>query len=402
MDSFKKLEEFKDLHTSILEQIKKPIVIESGEKCQTSGDVTIFISFKELKKMRFVVQDKSENKHFETLKKSDRGPVSLVHEMAHALLRQNDSILCEILKSMPADFPRFPHMNEQWVILGDEDSPIGFCENTIRRKMGINLRMTHYSSAFVEDKINPFELHASRQVMRIHDAAFAGVNKDLEAMIENSKKSKKEKEIDVPDCNGRTPLHHAAGSDLKSLELLLSAGADIHKRDFEGRTALHYAAQVKDLKLMKFLLEKGAEANVKDANGLTPLILAALANTDKNVEVLLKTGEFSQAEIVFAFFVAVRKSNRKAAGVFLENGLDVNIQDKEGRTALHYCQDPLLVKFLIRKGAKIDVRDNSGLTALHIAAKEANIDLVKALSSFGALELDELPDSGFVLDIINV
>ena len=51
---------------------------------------------------------------------------------------------------------------------------------------------------------------------------------------------------------------------------LLEMCADMHAKDFNGRTALHYACQYGRAKLAIALLKKDVDVNVKDNGGDTP------------------------------------------------------------------------------------------------------------------------------------
>lgn len=58
-------------------------------------------------------------------------------------------------------------------------------------------------------------------------------------------------------------------------KLLLQHGADVHRTDSEGRTALHYAV-VAGARAVTALLEAGADPNAAASDGSTPLHEAAL------------------------------------------------------------------------------------------------------------------------------
>lgn len=68
--------------------------------------------------------------------------------------------------------------------------------------------------------------------------------------------------------NGSTALHHACYSDtpnLRVVELLVAAGAEVDARDEQGGTALMAAAKKNQADVISFLRSKGADASVQNA-----------------------------------------------------------------------------------------------------------------------------------------
>jgi ankyrin repeat protein len=97
------------------------------------------------------------------------------------------------------------------------------------------------------------------------------------------------KGLKLTDTNaaGQLPVHVA---NLKSLDALVRAGADVDAVDALGRTALHHAATDRRADLVNELLRLGASVYKADAQGRTPLHLAALARSEPCVDALLAAG----------------------------------------------------------------------------------------------------------------
>lgn len=88
----------------------------------------------------------------------------------------------------------------------------------------------------------------------------------------------------------------------------------------------------------------------------------------------------------------------KSATLLLNNGADVNAQNRRGVAPLHYACDPrprsgvvwnpaeqeLLIDLLIRHGGKIDDADKGGATALHRAVRARSPAAVRRLLENGA------------------
>ncbi|XP_005089322.2 ankyrin repeat domain-containing protein 50 [Aplysia californica] len=78
--------------------------------------------------------------------------------------------------------------------------------------------------------------------------------------------------------------------------------------------------------------------------------------------------------------LAVRYKQYVAISTLLASGCDVNVQDKEGRTALHYASHTAVaVDSLISAGADVNILDNHGCSPLLMAATEGLDKVVHAL-----------------------
>jgi len=111
----------------------------------------------------------------------------------------------------------------------------------------------------------------------------------------------------------------------------------------DGATPFLRAAQSSDVPLMKFLLEHGADPKLNTAYNVSPLAVASGIAWVEGV-----TYEHSPAE------------NLEVVKMLLDLGLDPNIQDNDGRAALHGAAHKgrnEVVQLLVDRGAKLDLHD---------------------------------------------
>ncbi|WP_353282907.1 ankyrin repeat domain-containing protein [Wolbachia endosymbiont (group A) of Pogonocherus hispidulus] len=115
--------------------------------------------------------------------------------------------------------------------------------------------------------------------------------KKEESLLENSYKN-----IYARDKNGRTALHYAV--EVKTVELLVEKGANVNATDIGGYTALHLAVTEKRLETVRELIKSGANINAEEyGNKCTPLHLACMVEKVEIVEELVKAGgEIEQAD----------------------------------------------------------------------------------------------------------
>ncbi|CAG0907644.1 unnamed protein product, partial [Cyprideis torosa] len=89
-----------------------------------------------------------------------------------------------------------------------------------------------------------------------------------------------------------------------------------------------------------------------------------------------------------ALMEAVTKGHYNAALWLLrEFGADVNAEDFESHTPLHYAclvGRPLIVSLLLREGAPLEARDNGGRTPLFAASVTGHPITLRLLHRFGA------------------
>ncbi|MHA6259584.1 M48 family metallopeptidase [Sporosarcina sp. CAU 1771] len=103
-----------------------------------------------------------------------------------------------------------------------------------------------------------------------------------------------------------TPLMDAAmDNELTLVQKLVDEGANIHAKDDDSTTALHYAVYYGDFEITKFLLENGANPN--DSDDYSTTLTAALSNETYDI-----------ADLLYAF------------------GADPTIEDPEGDSPLAY------------------------------------------------------------------
>src|SRR5262245_13098323 len=164
-----------------------------------------------------------------------------------------------------------------------------------------------------------------------------------------------------------------AADSIKTAAVLLKAGLDINQEAFsEGKwkaTPLWYSiAFGKNLALSKYLLKRGSDPNH---------CLWAAANNDAAaaIRLLIKYGaEDPSTEDASVFLAAIYWNRFAAAEELLKLGADVNFQDPNKMTALHYVlkkgSDKRRIRMLIKYGARGDIKNGSGVTAAEIMMRK--------------------------------
>ena len=157
-------------------------------------------------------------------------------------------------------------------------------------------------------------------------------------------------------ATGQSLLHLACtvGSILL-VKVLEEYGINTSLLDYDGRSAVHYAALSGSPTLLNYTVSQySLNASQPDYKGVVPLALACMSDSINAVEYLINTTD-----------------------------LDIDVTCDMGRTSLHYsCRhgNLELSQYLIEvQGSDINIRDNNGWNALDHSAKSGNIALVQYL-----------------------
>ncbi|TKY72991.1 Ankyrin repeat domain-containing protein EMB506 [Spatholobus suberectus] len=120
------------------------------------------------------------------------------------------------------------------------------------------------------------------------------------------------------------------------------------------------------------LLENGVDIDLPDKEGLTVLHKAIIGKKEAVISHVLR------------------------------RGASPHVKDKDGATPLHYAVQvgaKMIVKLLIRYKADVNVEDNEGWTPLHVAIQSRNRDIAKILLVNGADKTRKNKDRKTALDL---
>ena len=219
-------------------------------------------------------------------------------------------------------------------------------------------------------------------------------------------------DVQAKDKGGLVPLHNACSyGHYEVTELLVRAGASVNVSDLWKFTPLHEAAAKGKYDIVKLLLKHGADPAKKNRDGHTPLDLVRdgdqdiadllrgdaalldaakkghLARVHKLVTPLNINCRDSQGRNSTPLHLAAGYNNLDVAEHLLENGADVNAQDKGGLIPLHNASSYGhldVAALLIRFRTEVNATDRWGFTPLHEAAQKGRTQLCALLLAHGA------------------
>ncbi|NVJ48875.1 MAG: ankyrin repeat domain-containing protein, partial [Gammaproteobacteria bacterium] len=149
-------------------------------------------------------------------------------------------------------------------------------------------------------------------------------------------------DIQFKDDDDATALFMAVANGHRDIvEFLVEKGADINC--YAGETLLHQACLRANIDMAEYLLGHGLNINAKDDDKSTPLHSAITSSLFNGIEIVewvinakadvnaLASGKISP------LILACQLTNDEAINLLLNYNVDINVVDRDGKTAFDYC-----------------------------------------------------------------
>lgn len=157
-----------------------------------------------------------------------------------------------------------------------------------------------------------------------------------------------------------TAIHYASfRGNVTLCQYLKNNGADILKLNKKGQNVLHLSCQGNQPATINYFKDY-ININDKDYSGFTPLIQAVYSGSEESVNYLISL-----------------------------SNINLNEQDNNGETALHFCilfNRVKIAKKLLQKDARSDIKDNLNLSPKEFGEKNKSKDIRSLFEKKGICE----------------
>ena len=176
----------------------------------------------------------------------------------------------------------------------------------------------------------------------------------------------------------------ASRGPLEMVQLLVSNGADLEARDFNGATALASAASVPgNQAVTTFLLRQGAAVDAPTPKGVTPIDTFMGFGTWNDEIAGLLDKAYTGKDLKELFFIALMKRDLKSAESLVAQGAAVDARAANDRTALmSFAErgDTEVLSFLTAHGADPALEEHAyNHNAVEAAAGAGKLDAARML-----------------------
>ncbi len=158
-------------------------------------------------------------------------------------------------------------------------------------------------------------------------------------------------------------------------------------------TGIWNAIELEHTRSIQRLLDAGVDVNSKNEQGWSVLDMALTTKNKECIALVKAHGGKSNANQ--SVFIASGIGDIEAVKQHFTSGVDVNVRDDNGWTALHYASDrKIIARFLIGKGAKLNAINNDGETPLDRAIGWEDSETADLLRKNGGKTGEELEAEG--------
>ncbi|ORX45132.1 ankyrin [Anaeromyces robustus] len=170
------------------------------------------------------------------------------------------------------------------------------------------------------------------------------------------------KDINVTDKEGLNPLMISYSRNFYKIFKYLLKFYDINIKDSKGRNILFYAINKRDVKTTENLINMGADINSEDNEGVSIIDYAIQWGAIEIVKILLKRNNLplnkrnSKGKTILINIInsSIRISYKKELiTLLIERGVNMNIVDNDGNSALYYSNNFSSIGDLLTKNGAI-------------------------------------------------
>lgn len=226
----------------------------------------------------------------------------------------------------------------------------------------------------------------------LHYAAYRGYNDGIWMDKRSPKQIQKDRlecvkllidkgtNINALDKYKRNPLYYFVSNTEDIALFLLDKKADFNQKDIYNETPLNIAIYNANLNIVKKILKNGGKIEINKSFNNKQNWLHYLSNSYIEegklilmIQFLIMQGvDLNKRDVngVSPFHIAASKNKIALCRFYIKNGLDINLQDNHGQTALSYnlqtARSLKAVKFFLEKKANFQVKDKSNNNLIHI------------------------------------
>lgn len=237
---------------------------------------------------------------------------------------------------------------------------------------------------------NP-ELSAIRGYSTLHQIVLGITNASLSTELERSPSA-----VDSTDFQGRTAISWAAArGDTEAVKLLIRFSANVQICDNQGMSPLHHAAKARTPSCLKPLLCAGASVHKLDVSGRCALALAC--RQSKSLEYLAPLFDFTpnadkcvhNGTHILHWAIAYDKD--QSLKLLLRHGAHIETADKEDFTTIVWavCQNShRVLPIVLERGTRLDSKTKLGQTILHFVATRSDAKIMRMIRSADLCGID--------------
>ena len=203
--------------------------------------------------------------------------------------------------------------------------------------------------------------------------------------------------IKKPDAEGETLFSYALDKEYFDLaDLLIWYGADLNQKDENGTPLVMEKYSKNKAAISEYLIEHGANINIQDKKGYVPLYLAVIYGKKDMLRCLVELGADINIQThsgkTSLHRAVINEKEEMVKYLVKDCHANVNIQDNHLNTPLHWAvfyNNINIVKSLVENGADVNIENKQGMTPIDVANNMTSIDsndnIVKYLLEKGAV-----------------